>query len=148
MALEKTLAKTKQKAQPRPNHPPTLKYRLAHYRPTYTKRQGELAELAFLCDASHHGFDLSKPYGDNKRYDFLVDNGHTIHRLQVKSTAQQTSPGRYQVNAGRRLTLRAVPYTKSEIDFLAIYIRPEKLWFILPYKAFRGQVTLILYSPT
>jgi PD-(D/E)XK endonuclease len=39
-----------------------------------TKRRGELAELVFLLIATRMGFAVSKPYGDNERYDFIVDS--------------------------------------------------------------------------
>ena len=135
--------KLRQRPQPghpkpaRPNTPPTK---------LHTKRRGDLAELSFLSRAAHEGLDVAKPYGDNNRYDFIVDNGHKRSLVQVKSTGKEISKHRYHVNAGRRLNLGAVPYTKSEIDFLAVYLHPEKTWYILPFKAFRGQVTLALLS--
>jgi hypothetical protein len=38
-----------------------------------TKHRGELAELVFLLIATRMGFAVSKPYGDNERYDFILD---------------------------------------------------------------------------
>ncbi len=39
------------------------------------KRQGELAELAFVMKAMSMGFLVSKPWGDSDRYDFVADAG-------------------------------------------------------------------------
>ncbi len=49
-------------------------------------KEGEQGELAFLSKASSMGFALSLPYGHMQRYDFLVDSGKNIWRVQVKTT--------------------------------------------------------------
>jgi adenine-specific DNA-methyltransferase len=46
-------------------------------------KEGELGELAFLCKASSLGFALSLPYGQMQRYDFVVDGGSNLWRVQV-----------------------------------------------------------------
>jgi hypothetical protein len=35
-----------------------------------------------------------------------------------------------------------IPYDKHEIDFLAAYIVPERLWYIIPVEAFSPTVSL------
>jgi hypothetical protein len=41
------------------------------------KRQGELAELAFMSKAASLGFGVAKPYGDSERFDFILSrDGH------------------------------------------------------------------------
>jgi DNA-binding sugar fermentation-stimulating protein len=52
-----------------------------------TKLAGDLAEIAFLYRALGRALIVSKPYGDNARYDFVVDNGTRSCRVQVKSCA-------------------------------------------------------------
>ena len=39
------------------------------------KWQGELAEMAFQHKAASMGFTVTKPYGENESYDFIVDSG-------------------------------------------------------------------------
>jgi hypothetical protein len=109
-----------------------------------TKRRGELAETAFLHRATELGFHVSKPYGDSDRYDFIVDNGRALLRVQVKSTST-VSNGLYHVNAGRRSTSGPVPYHPSQVDYLAIYVFPENTWYILPVTILAGRVSLLLY---
>jgi PD-(D/E)XK endonuclease len=40
------------------------------------KWQGELAEMGFLHKAASMGFTVTKPYGKNESYDFIVDSGN------------------------------------------------------------------------
>lgn len=37
-------------------------------------------------------------------------------------------------------------YFEAEIDFLAVYLAPEKLWCILPYAALRVRKNLTLHA--
>jgi len=50
-----------------------------------TKIHGELAELAFLFKAASLGIAVAKPYGDSLPYDFMVQCGQRLLRIQVKS---------------------------------------------------------------
>ncbi len=75
---------------------------LAYQRTSTCKRQGELSELAFVYKAASLGFIVAKPYGDNERYDFVLDSGERLWRVQVKSTSYLHS-GSYRVLALRHL---------------------------------------------
>jgi len=46
-----------------------------------SKLRGELAEMMFMVKATQKGFATAKPYGDSRRYDFIV-------AVQVKSSIQ------------------------------------------------------------
>jgi hypothetical protein len=60
------------------------------------KRTGELAETAFLSKAKSMGFCVARPWGDSDRYDFILDSGRRLWRLQLKSTEVLHSRG-YEV---------------------------------------------------
>lgn len=114
-----------------------------------SKPQGELAETAFLHRATELELPVSKPYGDNQRYDFIVDGGRKRWRVQVKST-RQFDPKRknYQARVGRRVGQgsQRVCYLESELDFFAVYIVPEDTWYIIPFAALNGRMSLSLHS--
>ena len=107
-----------------------------------TKRAGDLAEIAFLYRAMGLGMVVSKPFGDNARYDFVVDGGRGCLRVQVKSSSRLHSEGRYNVNVGRHVAKGAVAYLASEIDFVAVLIVPEARWYIFPVAELAGRVGL------
>jgi len=107
---------------------------------TTRKRSGEAAEAAFLAKATRLGFGIAKPWGDSERYDFVIDSGHRFVSVQVKST-QRYAERRYRVKAaGWKDT-----YTLDEIDFLAAYIVPMDLWYIVPVAAFASRKGLRFY---
>jgi PD-(D/E)XK endonuclease len=107
------------------------------------KRQGELAELAFMCKAAGLGFTVAKPYGDSDRFDFIVSWGRHVCRVQVKST--RTAHRRvYEVSAHGCWGGRDI-YTKDEIDFIVAYVVPEDAWYVIPIEATRGRKRLCLH---
>jgi hypothetical protein len=115
----------------------------ARERELTTKLRGELAELLFFFLATKMGFVLSKPYGDSRRYDFVLDNGKTLYRIQVKCTTHLVENGLYHLNAHRRVNGKAVAYTLEEIDFFAAYVVPDDSWFILPLRDVLGCTSLM-----
>ena len=104
------------------------------------KPQGELAELCFLCRATTLGLTVSKPYGDSARYDFVVDAGSGLLRVQVKSVSvMRRNDYRIAASSGSRLKRG---YSAAEIDFLAAYVIPCDAWYIIPVSAFHSIVSL------
>jgi hypothetical protein len=108
------------------------------------KRQGELAELAFMCKAANLGFGVAKPYGDSERFDFIVSAGPSLCRVQVKST-YSVHNGRYRVHAHGNEASGPDVYTKDDIDFIVAYIVPEKVWYVIPIEAIKGRRSLYFY---
>ncbi|HUK46217.1 MAG TPA: group I intron-associated PD-(D/E)XK endonuclease [Terriglobales bacterium] len=99
-----------------------------------TKRAGERSEAAFLYKAAELGFGVAKPWGDSERYDFIVDNGRRLLRVQVKATdclraqAYETR-ATYTVGKGRAV------YSRRDIDFLVAHVVPLDVWYVLPIEA-------------
>ena len=106
------------------------------------KAQGEEVEVRFLLKALTLGLAVAQPYGDNVPYDFLVDNGRRILRVQVKSvTSFDLSSYRLSTARGGR---RKSPYSPRQIDLLAAYIIPEDAWYLLPVKVVSPRTCLRL----
>ena len=98
------------------------------------KRRGEWAELVFAVRAIGLGLVLGRPWGESNGYDFTVDGGWRIVRVQVKSTI-------FREGSGYSCSLKDSrgPYKKNSFDFVAAYVIPEDVWFILPEKVVRGK---------
>jgi hypothetical protein len=79
------------------------------------KRRGERAELAFMLKASSLGFGIAKPWGDSERYDFILDSGERLWRVQVRSTEYETHRG-YSVHTYVYVKHQMVALTAREID--------------------------------
>ena len=115
-------------------------------------QQGDVTETGFLFRSPEEGFQLSKPYGVCYRYDAILDHGQARWRAQVKSTCHLNRENVYRVRASRNAWVgshrspKTVSYTELEIDFMVVYIIPEKTWYVVPSSALKGRRTLDLYS--
>ena len=107
--------------------------RLAHSGDTLSSKElGDLGELAFVLAATSKGLPVAKPFGDCRRYDLIVDSGRRLLRIQVKSAFSRSNRGSYQVQASRHTAPTRLPYSADEIDFVAAYIAPRDIWYLVP----------------
>ena len=89
-----------------------------------THQKGEIAQLKVQLRAAEKGIVLSKPVVDS-RYDFILDDGQRLERVQVKYASGKAphSQGSVRINLksweGRKLRRR---YCADEVDALLVYI--------------------------
>jgi hypothetical protein len=97
------------------------------------RQHGDLGEVAFLHKATKLGFMVAQPYGVGYPFDFIVQGGSGLLRVQVKATVHMRF-GLYRVNIFRNLGAGRRAYREYEVDFVAVYIIPEDTWYILPVR--------------
>jgi len=105
------------------------------------KRRGEWAELCFAARATAEGLRLGQPWGESAGYDFTVEQASgRIVRVQVKSTI-------FHEGKGYSCTLKDSrgPYRGNPFDFVAAYVIPEDLWYVLPVKIVKGMWSVGLH---
>lgn len=98
-----------------------------------TKALGAQTELQCLTYLHGLGYDISIPWGDNARYDFVLDVNHKLYKIQVK-TSHMIDEGVYKfqtrstyINAKGN---RSAGYTENDVDFFATYI--ENKCYLVP----------------
>lgn len=92
---------------------------------TKTKTPGDVAEARFLHEALKRGYSVSDPFGDDDPYDFIIDNGKKLFKIQVKST---TTSRKDAFKTG----LRNPPYQEGDFKFAAIYVTEVDDFYIIP----------------
>ena len=109
-----------------------------------TKRRGELGEAAFLAKAASMGIGVAKPWGDSERYDFIIDVGGRLLKVQIKSAhcVSAARSGGYHIRAQPR---QKVSYRPDEIDLLVAYIVPLDIWYVFPPSAFVNMTSVHLF---
>jgi hypothetical protein len=108
--------------------------------PKHPKRRGEWVELQFMARAASYGLKLCKPWGDTARYDVVVEHPAGFHRVQVKSTSHLRGH-RWECNLSRQA------YVAEDFDYLAVYIIPQDVWYIIPFAAIRARRMISLRDP-
>jgi hypothetical protein len=115
------------------------------------KQRGEWAELLFMARAAERGLTILRPWGDSSPYDVglvltrkILDNQRRQRpdflRIQIKSTGCHHSAGAYKCHVDSN----GVPYGINDLDFIAAYVIPVKVWYIIPLAATHGQSELLL----
>ncbi|HZR57618.1 MAG TPA: group I intron-associated PD-(D/E)XK endonuclease [Terriglobales bacterium] len=110
-----------------------------------TQRNGDIAEASFVVKAESLNFRVAKPWSKDNRYDFILDSGKRLHRMQLKCTASINYRA-YQIKplcTIKRKTARE--YTPEDIDFLVAYIIPSNIWYVIPIAAIKGKKCLRFY---
>jgi hypothetical protein len=100
----------------------------------HPKQRGEWAELRFMARAAEHGLCITKPWGEMSHYDFAIEYEGRFVRVQVKSTMYKRQ-GTYVCN----VLANNGPYAANQIDFVAAYVIPEDVWYIIPAHIFQRQ---------
>lgn len=54
-----------------------------------TAKKGDVGELKFMLEATKRGYQVSAPYGVCEGYDFILDNGDVLFKVQVKSALRK-----------------------------------------------------------
>lgn len=100
--------------------------------------------MRFQCKASEMGFIVSKPFGDNQTYDFVVEINGKFKSVQVKSvlkSAEGKIGHKISIKKGCGRGLSQV-YQKGDFDFLVAYIFQTKDFYVIPFDAVEGRRTI------
>src|SRR5258707_725437 len=88
--------------------------------------RGEWAEMCFMIRAAEHGLSVTKPWSGMSHYDFVVEYKAHFARVQVKSTIFKKGRSYCCSVCGSR-----GPYVGDPFDFVAAYLIPEDIWYII-----------------
>ena len=98
------------------------------------KQKGNLTELQCMTEFYKLGYTVCIPYGENNRYDFIVDIDGKLIRVQVKTSRTYDNGRSYEIScrSSRTNSKRSInkPYNKEEIDFFCTMI--ENICCLIP----------------
>ena len=91
-----------------------------------SKQKGNLTELQCLTSFYEQGCHVSLPYGENSRYDMIVDVNGKLLRVQVKTSSlkkEDESAIEFSCRSTRVNSQGTVSnkYTSDEIDYFATF---------------------------
>lgn len=92
-----------------------------------------------MADLVKRGFTVAVPWGDNARYDLLVDDGNGIRRVQVKYIKSYSG--------GIHVRFRSAGsghYTWDEVDRIAIYDPESGGCYYLSEADMNGRIAMVL----
>jgi hypothetical protein len=98
-----------------------------------TKSTGELSELIVAVSLGRAGYLVSKPLGENTRYDLIIDKDGTLSRVQVKTGRLRN--GAILFNAYSSHYHRRGGSCRSysnDIDFFGVYCPALRSVYLIP----------------
>lgn len=118
-----------------------------------TKQKGNLTELQCITACYQLGYNVSIPYGENSRYDFILDVDGKLLKIQVKTSRNKKSiknPKDAIVFTCRSSNTNASGntyhrYTKEQIDYFATYW--DGKCYLVPVEECNIEKTLWFSSP-
>src|ERR1035437_2981761 len=99
-----------------------------------TKRVGDISEAQVITAFTKLGFHVLLPFGENHRYDLVVDDGTNLLRIQVTTGRVRDGVIKYSCSSSHAHRCgTARPYF-GQIDYLAVYCLETEKVYILPEK--------------
>jgi PD-(D/E)XK endonuclease len=101
----------------------------------HPKTKGDLSTLAIILALRTNGFDVSVPFGENTRYDLIIDDGTTLGRVQCKTGRLRRGAvifnacSYYAHHPNPKVTYRNY---LGQIDFFAVCCRETSQVYLIP----------------
>ena len=88
---------------------------------------------------------MAQPLGDNLPYDLLVDSGHEILRLQIKTTTTEVEgkPGKFGFALQRGGN--GSSYQDGTVAVFGLVVLPVRTIYIVPQSSMTGRVKAYVY---
>lgn len=93
------------------------------------KIKGDVAELAVAKKLMGEGWKILFPYGEDHRYDLVVEKDKKFVRIQVKYVTPKN--GAIDINCQSSNNWSILVYNSNEIDVIAAYnSKSEEIYFV------------------
>ena len=92
-----------------------------------SKDKGNIGEAVFMAEMIKQGCIVSKPFGDNARYDFILDTGKKLIRIQIKTASKAVDTNDTYIvktcSTGINQHQNKIKsYTSEEVEYIGTYI--------------------------
>src|SRR3989338_8980659 len=109
----------------------------------HTKRKGDIGELIAAQEFFRRGWHVAFPYGENAKYDLIIEKDGICKRVQVKAVYPKN--GVLHVNCRSSNNWSVKSYSSKDIDLLvAVDLESNKVYFIPSAKMNRALFDLRL----
>lgn len=102
-----------------------------------TKERGDLAIGQAINFFMKNGYEVSLPIGDKRDYDFIVEKGGKLEKVQVKYAGlyerSKTCKVGLRITGGNQSYSYAKKYKKDSFDILFVYTEKNEI-YVIPWK--------------
>jgi hypothetical protein len=86
-----------------------------------TKHVGEVSEAVIIAECLKLGYSISKPFGDNQRYDLILDVGGTLKKVQCKTGRIKDGAVHFPICSTKNYNGNSRTSYVGEVDFIFVY---------------------------
>lgn len=99
----------------------------------HPKEQGQRSEAAIIFEFVRRGLTVLEPFGDNERYDVVVEEAGEFYRVQIKTGRLENGRIQFETRSSGTLTrtVKKEGYD-GEIDVFAVYSPETEDTFVVP----------------
>lgn len=107
-------------------------YALGHRATRNPKAVGELSEMAVALHLMRAGYDVARPFGDNARYDLIIDDGGRLLRVQVKTGRLGAGTIQFATSSSQLHRGRGRQHYRGTCDLFAVYCPDLEAVYLVP----------------
>jgi hypothetical protein len=99
----------------------------------HPKEKGQRSEAAIVFEFVRRGLTVLEPFGDNERYDVVIEESGSFYRVQIKTGRLENGRIQFETRSSGTLTrkIKKEGY-EGEIDVFAVYSPEIEEAFIVP----------------
>ena len=112
-------------------------------------QKGELTEAAVLAELKHHGIPVLTPFGDNQRYDMVVETpAGELLTLQIKTGRLSNGVITFHTKSQHTNAEGNVyKYYDGEIDCFVVYVHELETLYLIYIDEFDRRISLRVENP-
>ncbi|AZH24332.1 group I intron-associated PD-(D/E)XK endonuclease [Haloplanus aerogenes] len=100
---------------------------------THPKTRGQQSEAAVLHAFVRHEIPVLQPFGDNERYDIVVEISDTFYKIQVKTGRLENGRIQFETRSTGTLTRQIEKESyEGQIDAFAVYSPDSGDTYVVP----------------
>jgi PD-(D/E)XK endonuclease len=113
-----------------------------------TKLKGDISELRVAAALIEAGYAVSKPFGENQRYDLVIDDGETLARVQVKTGRLRNGVVLFNCSSAHGHRGRPSRPYRGEVEYIAVYCPDTGKVYVVPEAHFTNSYGSLRIVPT
>ncbi|UPV76081.1 group I intron-associated PD-(D/E)XK endonuclease [Halorussus limi] len=99
----------------------------------HPKERGQQTEAAIIFEFIRNGLTALEPFGDNERYDVVVEESGHFYRVQIKTGRIENGRVQFETRSSGTLTRKVEKEGyEGEIDVFAVYSPEIERSFVVP----------------
>jgi hypothetical protein len=110
---------------------------------------GDISEAAVIATFVRAGLKVLLPFGNNERYDLVIDRSGKFQRIQVKTGKCERGGVMFNTNSTTTVNGKATktPY-HGQIDAFAVYCRENDTVYVVPVEKCGSRECFLRFEPS